>query len=159
MGTAEPDRFDEPGKSGQRRAGRPLTCPSFRQNPAVLLKPPAWCSQSGLISLCRVTATRIHEEFHLTLTENAVLVIRDLTAQQAAPEGAGLRIATDLAAGSLTLALAEQPVQGDQVVDESGARIFLDADAAQLLDDKALDAAVDAEGTVQFGFAENPRPV
>jgi iron-sulfur cluster assembly protein len=95
----------------------------------------------------------------LTLTENAVLVIRDLTAQQAAPEGAGLRIATDLAAGSLTLALAEQPAQGDQVVDESGARIFLDADAAQLLDDKALDAAVDAEGTVQFGFAEAPRPV
>ncbi|ASW53823.1 iron-sulfur cluster assembly accessory protein [Plantactinospora sp. KBS50] len=90
----------------------------------------------------------------LTLTDNAVLVIRDLTAQQEVPDGAGLRIATDPEAGALTLALAEAPAQGDQVVDNSGARIFLDADAAQLLDDKALDAAVDAQGAVQFGFAE-----
>jgi iron-sulfur cluster assembly protein len=90
----------------------------------------------------------------LTLTDNAVLVIRDLTSQQQAPDGAGLRIATDPSAGSLTLALAEQPVQGDQVVDNAGARIFLDTEAAQLLDDKALDAAVDAQGAVQFGFAE-----
>jgi Fe-S cluster assembly iron-binding protein IscA len=92
----------------------------------------------------------------LTLTDNAVLVIRDLTAQQEVPDGAGLRIATDPTAGSLTLALAEQPAQGDQVVDNAGARIFLDADAAQLLDDKALDAAVDAQGAVQFGIAEQP---
>ncbi|MFB9233993.1 HesB/IscA family protein [Plantactinospora siamensis] len=90
----------------------------------------------------------------LTLTDNAVLVIRDLTAQQEVPDGAGLRIATDADAGALTLALAEAPTQGDQVVDNDGARIFLDADAAQLLDDKALDAAVDAQGAVQFGFAE-----
>ena len=94
----------------------------------------------------------------LTLTDNAVLVIRDLTAQQEAPEGAGIRIATDPTAGSLTLALAEQPAQGDQVVDSAGARIFLDTEAAQLLDDKALDAAVDAQGAVQFGIAERTDP-
>jgi iron-sulfur cluster assembly protein len=94
----------------------------------------------------------------LTLTENAALVIRDLTSQQEVPNGAGLRIASDQSAGSLTLALAEQPVQGDQVVDEDGVRIFLDPDAAQLLDDKALDAAVDPQGAVQFGFAERPTP-
>ncbi|MFC7548086.1 HesB/IscA family protein [Plantactinospora sp. GCM10030261] len=93
----------------------------------------------------------------LTLTDNAVLVIRDLTTQQQVPDGAGLRIATDQQAGALTLALAEQPAQGDQVVDNSGARIFLDPDAAQLLDDKALDAAVDEQGAVQFGFAEQPQ--
>ena len=90
----------------------------------------------------------------LTLTDNAVLVIRDLTAQQEVPDGAGLRIATDADAGALTLSLAEAPAQGDQVVDDSGARIFLDSDAAQLLDDKALDAAVDAQGAVRFGLAE-----
>ncbi len=90
----------------------------------------------------------------LTLTDNAVLVIRDLTAQQEVPDGAGLRIATDADAGALTLSLAESPAQGDQVVDNSGARIFLDPDAAQLLDDKALDAAVDAQGAVRFGLAE-----
>lgn len=94
----------------------------------------------------------------LTMTENAVHVIRDLTAQQQAPEGAGLRISTDPAEGSLTLALVEQPIQGDQVVDSAGARVFLDPDTAQLLDDKALDAAVDAQGAVQFGIAEQPNP-
>jgi Fe-S cluster assembly iron-binding protein IscA len=90
----------------------------------------------------------------LTMTENAVLVIRDLTTQQEVPDGAGLRIASDLAAGSLNLSLAESPTQGDQVVDSDGARVFLDPQAAQILDDKALDAAVDAQGAVQFGFAE-----
>ncbi|MEV4754654.1 adhesin [Micromonospora sp. NPDC049559] len=92
----------------------------------------------------------------LTLTNNAVLVIRDLTAQQQVPDGAGLRIATDPSAGSLTLALVEQPAQGDEVVNSEGARVFLDAGAAELLDDKALDAAVDAQGAVQFGIAEQP---
>jgi iron-sulfur cluster assembly protein len=92
----------------------------------------------------------------LTVTDTAVRVIRDLTAQQPAPEGAGLRIANDPAAGALTLALVERPIQGDQVVDSAGARIFLDPDAAELLDDKALDAAIDAQGAVLFGFAEQP---
>lgn len=92
----------------------------------------------------------------LTMTENAVLVIRDLTAQQQAPPGAGLRIASDAAAGSLTLALVASPAQGDQVVDNDGARVFLDPQAAQILDDKALDAVIDAEGGVRFGFADQP---
>jgi iron-sulfur cluster assembly protein len=92
----------------------------------------------------------------LTLTDNAVLVIRDLTTQPEVPDGAGLRIATDPSAGSLTLAVAAQPARDDQVLDEAGARIFLDPEAAQLLDDKALDAAVDQQGAVQFGIEERP---
>jgi iron-sulfur cluster assembly protein len=90
----------------------------------------------------------------LTLTDNAVAVIRDLTAQPELPDSAGLRIASDPSAGAFMLAVAAQPAQEDQVVDESGARIFLDPAAAQLLDDKALDAAVDPQGAVQFGIAE-----
>jgi iron-sulfur cluster assembly protein len=92
----------------------------------------------------------------LTLTENAVSVIRNLTDQQEVPDGAGLRIATDPQAGALTLSLAESPAAGDQVVDNSGARLFLDAEAAILLDDKSLDAAVDPEGRVQFAVGEQP---
>lgn len=92
----------------------------------------------------------------LSLTDNAVSVIRDLTAQPEVPDGAGLRIATDPSAGALTLALATEPAQNDKVVDEAGARIFLDPEAAQLLDDKALDASVDQQGAVQFGIAEQP---
>ncbi len=88
----------------------------------------------------------------LTMTDNAILVIRDLTEQQDVAEAGGLRIAADAAAGSLSIELVPQPVQGDQVVDNQGARIFLDADAAQLLNDTSVDAAVDEEGIVQFGF-------
>lgn len=92
----------------------------------------------------------------LTLTENAVSVIRNLTDQQEVPDGAGLRIATDPQAGALTLSLAEAPLDGDEVLDTAGARLFLDAEAAILLDDKALDAAVDTDGRVQFAVGEQP---
>ncbi|MEJ3748198.1 hypothetical protein WEI85_44225 [Actinomycetes bacterium KLBMP 9797] len=92
----------------------------------------------------------------LTLTENAAQVIRDLTDQPEVPEGAGLRIATDPTAGALTLSLAAEPAAGDQVVDEAGARLFLESTAAEILDDKALDAAVDPNGAVQFAVAEQP---
>ncbi|WFE60307.1 iron-sulfur cluster biosynthesis family protein [Micromonospora sp. WMMD712] len=90
----------------------------------------------------------------LTMTDNAVLVIRDLAAQEDVAEGGGLRIAADTDAGSLTIELVPEPVQGDQVVDQQGARIFLDSDAADLLTDTSVDATVDDEGIVQFGFTE-----
>ncbi|NES30857.1 adhesin [Micromonospora terminaliae] len=90
----------------------------------------------------------------LTMTDNAVLVIRDLANQQDVAEAGGLRIAADTDAGSLSIELVEQPVQGDQVIDDQGARIFLDADAAELLNDTSVDATVDDEGIVQFGFTE-----
>jgi iron-sulfur cluster assembly protein len=92
----------------------------------------------------------------LTLTDNAVEVIRNLTDQPQVPEGAGLRIATDATAGSLMLSLAAEPMEGDQVVDEAGARLFLESEAARILDDKALDANVDANGAVQFAVGEQP---
>jgi iron-sulfur cluster assembly protein len=90
----------------------------------------------------------------LAVTDNAATAIRDITQAQEVPDGAGLRIATDVAAGALTLSLVAEPVDGDQVVDASGARVFLDSQAALLLDDKELDAEVDAAGAVQFAVAE-----
>lgn len=92
----------------------------------------------------------------LTVTDNAVAAIRSLTDQPEVPDGTGLRIATDPTAGSLQLSLAPEPHDGDQVVDNSGAKLFLDSDAALLLNDKALDASVDDQGTVQFALAEQP---
>ncbi|GAA3744944.1 adhesin [Micromonospora sp. WMMA1998] len=90
----------------------------------------------------------------LTMTDNAVLVIRDLAAQQDVADAGGLRIAADTEAGALSIELVPEPVQGDQVVDTQGARIFLDSDAAELLNDTSVDAVVDEEGVVQFGFTE-----
>ncbi len=94
----------------------------------------------------------------LTLTDNAVSVIRTLTAQPEVPDGAGLRIAADAAAdsGGLTLSLVTEPQAGDKVVDNSGARVFLESSAANVLDDKALDADVDDQGQVSFQLFEQP---
>ncbi|MEV4630333.1 adhesin [Micromonospora sp. NPDC049523] len=88
----------------------------------------------------------------LVLTDNAVMAIRDLTAQQGVPQTGGLRISHDPSDDSLLVAITEQPDQGDQVVDNLGARLFLDPQAAQLLADKALDVHVDEQDTVQFAF-------
>jgi iron-sulfur cluster assembly protein len=89
----------------------------------------------------------------LTMTDNAVFVIREIAAQQQTPESAGLRITAADTADSLTLTLADQPQAGDQVLDSSGARVFLDAAAADMLQDKSLDAEVDDDGGVRFGIA------
>ncbi|MEU7753420.1 adhesin [Micromonospora sp. NPDC049101] len=90
----------------------------------------------------------------LTMTDNAVLVIRDLANQQDVAQDGGVRIAADTEAGSLSVELVPEPVQGDRVIDNQGARIFLDEDAAELLGDASVDATVDDEGVIQFGFTE-----
>jgi iron-sulfur cluster assembly protein len=90
----------------------------------------------------------------LSVTDNAATAIRDITSQEAVPPGAGLRIAADENGGSLTLSLVAEPYEGDQVLDSAGARLFLDAEAALLLDDKELDVAVDPSGDVQFAVAD-----
>jgi Fe-S cluster assembly iron-binding protein IscA len=90
----------------------------------------------------------------LSVTDNAATAIRDITSQEAVPPGAGLRIAADESGGSLTLSLVAEPYDGDQVLDSAGARLFLDSEAALLLDDKELDVAVDPSGDVQFAVAD-----
>jgi iron-sulfur cluster assembly protein len=45
-------------------------------------------------------------------------------------------------------------VDGDQVIETSGARVFLEPGAAVALDDKSLDAQVDDQGTVAFTLAD-----
>jgi iron-sulfur cluster assembly protein len=81
--------------------------------------------------------------YMLVLTALAKDAVREMVAAQEAPEGSGLRIAAELTDGeeaALSLELATAPEAGDAVLDEDGARIFLDEAAASLLDDKVLDA-------------------
>lgn len=87
----------------------------------------------------------------LTLTDNAATEIRNLIALPEVPDDGGVRIASD-DAGALTLALAGSPTDGDAVIEDHGARVFLEPSAGQLLDDKLLDAGLDAEGNVQFSI-------
>jgi iron-sulfur cluster assembly protein len=88
----------------------------------------------------------------LALTDNATTAIRDLAGRQEAPEGAGLRIAAHQATRQLMLRLELQPYEADQVLEASGVRLFLSPEAARLLDDKELDAVVDANGTIRFAL-------
>lgn len=91
----------------------------------------------------------------LTLTDNAAIEIRNLIAMPEVPDDGGVRIASD-DAGALTLALAGAPVDGDAVIEEQGARVFLEPAAGELLDDKLLDAGVDPTGNVQFSIGVRP---
>ena len=91
----------------------------------------------------------------LTLTDSAVTVIRDLTERQEAPDRAGVRIAVEQS-GSLAVSIAPAPLEGDKVLDESGARLFLDSEAAVALEHKALDAGIDPAGSVKFAVVDQP---
>lgn len=86
----------------------------------------------------------------LTLTENATTVIKRLAAQTDDAKHAGLRIgARDGVETQLAVELAPAPEMGDAVVEDNGARVFLDETAAPTLADKVLDAHVNDDG-VQF---------
>lgn len=94
----------------------------------------------------------------LMLTENATRVIGALVEQSPElSESAGLRIASSnddrAEAGGLTLAATDTPQPGDKVVKGQEAQVFLEPDAAELLDDKVLDAQVDDAGQIQFLLA------
>lgn len=93
----------------------------------------------------------------LTLTSGAVQVIRTVTANPGLPPETGIRIASGVnGSQALTLSVAPAPEAGDQIVEEGGARVYLEAGAAELLADKTLDAQVDAQGDVAFTIAEGP---
>jgi iron-sulfur cluster assembly protein len=95
-------------------------------------------------------------ELVLTLTQGAAEAVSSIVSSSPGlPETAGLRISEQETAGgeaSFHLALVEAPLEHDEVVEKGGARVFLEADAAQSLDDKVLDAAVDESG-VKFGIS------
>ena len=95
----------------------------------------------------------------LTLTPTAAEVVRTLVEQSPAPQSGGLRIAASTAATDggveLELALVEEPEALDETVEQEGATVYLDPEAAELLDDKLLDAQV-AEDHVTFMLRDDP---
>ncbi len=93
----------------------------------------------------------------LTLTDNATALVTTLVRRRTETEGAGLRIHTadtPGAAGEPRLAadVVVTPEPDDQVLDLPGAPVFLEGEAAIVLDDKILDANVDEEGAVSFSL-------
>jgi iron-sulfur cluster assembly protein len=86
----------------------------------------------------------------LVLTDKATNVIRSIAERPEYPDTAGLRIAATSGGERLSAMPAGNPEAGDQVVENGGARVFLDADAADRLDDQVLDAVMDEQNQVEF---------
>ena len=95
----------------------------------------------------------------LALTNNAHDAIEGILSTSNIPAGAGLRIAppaaADAAGGELQVTVAALPAEADHVIDEEGARVFVDEAAAEFLDDKVLDASIVGE---ELRFAITDRP-
>jgi iron-sulfur cluster assembly protein len=81
----------------------------------------------------------------LAISEDAAAAIKGIVGAEGVPEGAGLRItreeSTDAGGNARTdlrLSVVARPQEGDQVMEAE--RVFVDPDAAELLDDKLLEA-------------------
>ncbi len=93
----------------------------------------------------------------LTLTSNAAEAVKTMAeATPELPNDSGLRIhaePTGEGRVGLELNLVEEPDEGDQVIEEAGARVFVEPETVVYLDDKILDATI-AGDQVQFSLSE-----
>jgi iron-sulfur cluster assembly protein len=79
----------------------------------------------------------------VALTESAQNIVREMVQDEGGSEGSGVRIAAERGAdgaAQLMLAVVPGPADGDSIVEEGGSRVFLEPMAAQMLDDKVIDA-------------------
>jgi iron-sulfur cluster assembly protein len=94
----------------------------------------------------------------LAMTEAAAEAISALTAQEGQKETGGLRFAVQDQANDgaqLAVSVAPAPEEGDQVLGtEAGAKVFLEPEAAQVLDDKVLDVRQDDDGQLSFAVLQ-----
>ncbi len=97
----------------------------------------------------------------LTLTPDATEAIERILEAPSVPEGAGIRITpaaptADAPIGrALQVTVAEQPDESDEVIEEEGARVFVEDTVTEYLADKELDARV-VDERVGFTVAEQP---
>jgi Fe-S cluster assembly iron-binding protein IscA len=90
----------------------------------------------------------------LALTENAVAAVKEVVASAPeAQESSGMRIVAHQDAdgqAAFELSIASVPAEDDEVIEEEGARVFLETTASDLLESKALDARVDSDRHIAF---------
>lgn len=90
----------------------------------------------------------------VTMTDTAVAAIRQLTFRHAEEPGTGFRIATEDDVDGLSISLTAGPHSGDQIVDGVGVPVYLDPVAVAVLDGRALDATVNADGLIAFSVTD-----
>ena len=92
----------------------------------------------------------------LLLSESASTAIRNLMDRPELPDTSGLRIApAEGQSGRLGVSTAGMPEEGDQVIEDQGARVFLEPAVATMLEDQVLEATADEQGRI--GFALSPQ--
>ena len=92
----------------------------------------------------------------LALTETAVQAVKDIvSASEEISETGGLRLVAERAGmqANVQLSVVSLPAEDDEVIEDQGARVFLEPGAASLLDDKILDASVE-HNQVAFTIAD-----
>jgi Fe-S cluster assembly iron-binding protein IscA len=96
----------------------------------------------------------------LEISSEAAEAIRDILASEGIPEGAAFRISAEPGPapedeGGFAVTIIESPAPEDQVVAGEDVEVCVEPVAAELLDDKQLDASV-SEGKVQFSLSDQP---
>jgi iron-sulfur cluster assembly protein len=92
----------------------------------------------------------------LALTDSAVQAVKRIVlSSDEVSETSGLRMVAEQTGmeTSLQLSVVPLPAEDDEVIEEHGARVFLEPEAASFLDDKVLDASV-VQDQVAFTIAE-----
>jgi Fe-S cluster assembly iron-binding protein IscA len=92
----------------------------------------------------------------LTLTDSAVEAVKHIvSSSEEFSETGGLRLVAEQKGmqTNLELSVVPLPAEDDEVIEEQGARVFLEPEAASLLDDKVLDASVQ-QSQVAFTIAD-----
>jgi iron-sulfur cluster assembly protein len=92
----------------------------------------------------------------LALTDSAVEAVKNIvSSSEETTETGGLRMVAEQAGTqtNLQLSVVTVPAEDDEVIEEQGARVFLEPEAASLLDDKVLDASVE-QNQVAFSIAD-----
>jgi len=92
----------------------------------------------------------------LALTDSAVEAVKAIVeASDDAVDTSGLRMVAEptVLGTNLRLSVVPLPAEDDEVIEDQGARLFLEPDAASLLDDKVLDANLD-QGQLAFTLAD-----
>ena len=92
----------------------------------------------------------------LALTDDAVEAVRNIvSSSDELPETGGLRLVAERAGtqANLQLSVVALPAEDDEVIEEQGVRVFLEPEAAALLDDKVLDASMEQD-QVEFTIAD-----
>jgi iron-sulfur cluster assembly protein len=106
--------------------------------------------------LLRPEPTRKEVGALLALTDSAVQAVKHIvSSSDEVSETGGLRMVAERAGtqAHLQLNVVPLPAEDDEVIEEQGARVFLEPEAASLLDDKVLDASVEQD-QVAFTIAD-----